>query len=63
MQHSTLPGLRYTCLVLLCWWGSATAALEVIDLHSRPAAEIIPVVQPLLEPGTVLSGDGFQVGS
>lgn len=35
--------------------------LEIIPLRNRPADQIIPVVQPLLEPGGVMSGNGFQL--
>ena len=31
-------------------------SLEVIDLQYRTAAEVIPVLQPLLEQGGVLTG-------
>ncbi len=36
-------------------------ALEIIELRHRPAAELIPVLQPLLEQGGALSGNGFQL--
>ena len=35
--------------------------LEIIPLRNRPAEQIIPVVQPLLEPGGIISGNGFQL--
>ncbi|MGD2084106.1 MAG: hypothetical protein PVF91_14180 [Chromatiales bacterium] len=42
---------------------SAAAAprLEVIELHSRSAKEMIPMIAPLLDPGTSLSGTGYQL--
>lgn len=36
-------------------------SLEIIELRHRPAAELIPVLQPLLEQGGALSGNGFQL--
>ena len=38
-----------------------TASLTTIDLHNRPAAEIIPIIEPLLEPGDAISGAGFKI--
>ena len=45
-------------LVSLCLsWGTALGqSLTVIDLNHRTAAEVIPVLQPLLEPGGALTG-------
>jgi type II secretory pathway component HofQ len=36
-------------------------SLEVIDLQHRRAEEIIPVLQPLLEPGGALTGKDYQL--
>ncbi len=36
-------------------------SLEVIDLHHRTAAEVIPVLQPLVEKGGALSGQNYQL--
>lgn len=56
--------LAITVLLLPCIASGALMApasagsqdLQVIDLHHRPADEIIPIVQPLLEEGGVLTG-------
>jgi len=39
----------------------ATAQLAIIQLHHRPAEEIIPVIAPLLDPADRISGQGFQL--
>ncbi len=36
-------------------------SLEVIDLKYRTAAEVIPVLQPLVEPGGALSGQDYKL--
>jgi len=36
----------------------AQGELEVLELRHRSAAEVIPILQPLLEPGAVLTGQG-----
>ena len=47
-------------LLLLC--GSAQAdSIETIQLHNRPAAEVIPIIQPMLDAGGSVTGQGFQV--
>lgn len=49
---------------LLLWLVAAAAcaqALEVIDLRHRTAEEVIPVLQPLLEPGDALSGSDHKL--
>lgn len=51
-------------LVGCVWLNSATAedsVMEMMDLHYRPAEEIQPLLQPLLEPGEALSGSGFDL--
>lgn len=40
---------------------AAAQTLEIIQLRNRPVEQIIPIVQPLLEPGGVVSGSGFQL--
>jgi hypothetical protein len=35
--------------------------IEVIDLQHRPAAEVIPLVSPILGPEDALTGTGFQL--
>jgi hypothetical protein len=47
-------------LLLLC--GSAQAdSIESIQLHNRPAAEVIPIIQPMLDAGGSVTGQGFQL--
>ena len=36
-------------------------SLEIIELRHRPAEQVIPIVQPMLEKGGALSGNGFQL--
>jgi len=40
---------------------AAQGTLEVIPLRHRSAAEVIPALQPLLEPGGTLSGQSYQL--
>lgn len=35
--------------------------LEIIQLRNRPAEQLIPIVQPMLERGGAVSGSGFQL--
>lgn len=41
--------------------GWAQGTLEVITLQHRTADQVIPVLQPLLEPGGALSGQAYQL--
>ena len=43
----------FVCLFVCAAWAQS---LEVIELEHRTAEDIIPVLQPLLEPGAALSG-------
>ena len=36
-------------------------SLEIIQLRNRPADQILPIVRPLVEPGGVVTGTGFQL--
>ena len=45
-------------MLLLAFLASA-ASLTTIQLNNRPAAEVIPVIEPMLESGDVISGQGF----
>jgi type II secretory pathway component GspD/PulD (secretin) len=45
-------------LLLLVAGVAAAQSLEVIELRYRLAGEVIPVLQPLVEPGGVLTGEG-----
>ena len=40
---------------------AAEDRIEVIELRNRPAAQVMPLVQPLLQPGEALSGTGFKL--
>jgi hypothetical protein len=40
---------------------SAGSLIEVIDLQHRPAAEVIPLIGPLLGPEDAVTGTGFQL--
>jgi type II secretory pathway component GspD/PulD (secretin) len=46
------------CLLAVIAWAQS---LQVIDLKYRTAQEVIPVLQPLLEPGAALSGQNYQL--
>jgi hypothetical protein len=37
------------------------ASIATIQLHNRPAAEVIPIIEPLLEPDDAISGQGFKI--
>lgn len=50
------------CLILLLASAAADGTgLHIIDLHYRPANQILPVVRPLVEPGGSISGRGFRI--
>jgi len=50
------------CLIGSLTWGNAVGqSLEVIDLKYRTAAEVIPALQPLVEPGGALSGQDYKL--
>ncbi|MDJ0905509.1 MAG: hypothetical protein QNI96_05785 [Woeseiaceae bacterium] len=36
-------------------------SVSVIELQHRPAEEVIPIVQPMLEPGNAITGTGFKL--
>jgi type II secretory pathway component GspD/PulD (secretin) len=61
--HGASPWACALLLVVACVgspWSAARAtdALEAIPLHYRLAEELIPLLQPLLPPGAVLTGMG-----
>jgi hypothetical protein len=53
----------YPLLVLVLLVGSAVdaASITTIQLRNRPAVEVIPIIEPLLEPGDAISGQGFKI--
>lgn len=36
-------------------------SMSVIELQNRPAAEVIPIVQPMLGPNDAITGEGFKI--
>lgn len=48
-------------LLLQCNIRADDSVIEVIGLRNRPAAEIQPLLAPLLEANEVVSGDGFNL--
>src|SRR5258706_5874735 len=59
MNHGALIG--FAVLTLLASGALAQNTLEIIGLRHRLAGEVIPSLQPLLEPGATLSGQGSQL--
>lgn len=67
----SLPGRAFRpfawALISFCLIGSSICgtavgqSLEVIDLKYRAAAEVIPALQPLVEPGGALSGQDYKL--
>jgi len=49
----------FTCL--LCLFAVAHAELEIIPLRHRTVDQVLPVLQPLVEPGGVLTGQNNQL--
>ena len=49
------------CVALICSSPLLAQSLEVIQLRFRTASEVIPVLQPMLESGGVLSGQDYQL--
>ncbi len=55
--------LRYWLLGLLlaCGLARAQGDLQILQLRSRSAEQVIPILRPLLEPSGVLTGQGYQL--
>ena len=53
--------IRLVALLLLAVPAIAQNALEIIALRHRTAEQVLPALQPLLEPGATLSGQGAQL--
>ena len=49
-----------TCLLVVVF-GVAAQAFEIIELRHRPADQLLPVVQSMVEPGGSVSGTGFKL--
>ncbi|MGW8309935.1 MAG: hypothetical protein ACWGNB_02620 [Thiogranum sp.] len=56
---------RLIVLLCLCSLGASIRAgadaLTTIELHSRPAEDVIPIVKPLLGPDDAVTGQGFRL--
>jgi len=59
MNRSTL--VRFAVLTGLATSAGAQNSLEIIALRHRTAEQVLPSLQPLLEPGGTLSGQGTQL--
>jgi hypothetical protein len=60
----SVPSARFRPLILaLCWIAGQTIAdtLSIIELRHRSAAEIQPLIQPLLRADEALSGTGYRL--
>ncbi len=58
------PRLLMIVLVLSLLASAALGAettVQVVDLHHRPAKQIIPIIQPFLDKGDVVRANGFQL--
>jgi type II secretory pathway component GspD/PulD (secretin) len=56
-----LPAWLSLGLFLVAGVSYPQGTIEVISLRHRAADQVIPVLQPLLEPGGALSGQGYQL--
>jgi type II secretory pathway component GspD/PulD (secretin) len=59
MNRSAL--IRFAVLLLAATGAQAQNALEIIALRHRTAEQVLPALQPLVEPGGTLSGQGNQL--
>lgn len=48
-------------LLLAAAGAAAQTTLEIIELHHRPAEELVPLVRPFVQPGGSLTGTGFRL--
>ena len=53
--------IRFAVSLFLAVPAIAQNALEIIDLRHRTAEQVLPSLQPLLEPGATLSGQGARL--
>jgi len=56
MRHFLLALLFIACMPL-----HAEMRIDTINLHQRPAEEIIPILQPMLDKGGSLTGSGYKL--
>jgi hypothetical protein len=47
------------CLLLISV--TQAASLTTLQLRNRTAAEVIPIIEPMLEPGDAISGHGYKI--
>ena len=47
--------------LLLTSVAGMAGSIETLQLRNRPAAEVIPIIEPLLESGESISGRGFKI--
>ena len=47
--------------LLLLAVGALAQSITTIELQNRPAAEVIPIIQPMLGPADAISGQGFTI--
>ncbi|MBI3897066.1 MAG: hypothetical protein HY308_02085 [Gammaproteobacteria bacterium] len=56
--------LRHLCAIFLLYFSSTALAaetLQIFQLRNRPAEELAPLIQPLLQPNEGMSGSGYQL--
>ena len=58
---NTARRLLFAILLVVAVSTVAAQRLTVIDLHHRPAAELIPVLEPLVGPDTALTGVDYRL--
>lgn len=63
--HGNLPrrqAIRFLLVICLLVPGTVQAAsLVTLQLHNRPATEVIPIIEPMLAPGDVITGHGYKI--
>ena len=62
--HETTQRMKRLCALLallLLTSAIQAASITTIQLHNRPAEEIIPIVEPMLGAGEVITGSGFKL--
>lgn len=60
MNRTFFPFILFT-LLLHAVAAAAQGGLEIIPLKHRSAEQVIPVLRPLMDPGSALSGQGYQL--
>jgi type II secretory pathway component GspD/PulD (secretin) len=63
--HTIVPTGKYLQILmvaaLLLLSSAQAGSLTTIQLHNRPAEEIIPVINPMLGAGDVITGQGYKI--